>query len=498
LLLGSNELVHIDQSGKPKGVAVNPLTRECTSFSLADQSDLNLRLEGCQIEILSPDNGDLLLVLNDGRLALVSFQIDGRTVSGLAVKLVPKESGGCIICSSISTLSRVGRSNMFAGSEDGDSLVIGWTRNQGQTSRRKSRIQENLDIDLDDEDLEDDEDEDDLYGAESAVASASVAAENKAKTGELIFRIHDKLLNIAPIQGLTYGKPASFPDGEEEKNSADVRGDLELVCAVGRGKGGAIAVMNRQVNPMVIGRFEFPEARGLWTMCAKKPIPKSLQGDKGGSTVGQDYDTSAQYDKFMIVAKVDLDGYETSDVYALTSAGFETLAGTEFEPAAGFTIEAGTMGKDMRIIQVLKSEVRCYDGGMCSLLSLLNTKARQLISISRPDLGLSQILPMLDEETGAEPRAVSASIADPYILLIRDDSSAFVAQIDSSSELEEVEKQDMALLSTKWLTGCLYTDTKGIFADAQPDKGATNPAEAIIMFLLSASGIFFVSSPHCL
>lgn len=72
-----------------------------------------------------------------------------------------------------------------------------------------------------------------------------------------------------------------------------------------------------------------------------------------------------QYDKYMIVAKVDLDGYETSDVYALTAAGFESIKDTEFEPAAGFTVEAGTMGKKMRIIQVLKSEVRCYDGGKC-------------------------------------------------------------------------------------------------------------------------------------
>jgi cleavage and polyadenylation specificity factor subunit 1 len=62
---------------------------------------------------------------------------------------------------------------------------------------------------------------------------------------------------------------------------------------------------------------------------------------------------------------VDLDGYEKSDVYALTAAGFESLGGTEFDPAAGITIEAGTMGNGSRIIQILKSEVRCYDGGMC-------------------------------------------------------------------------------------------------------------------------------------
>lgn len=107
------------------------------------------------------------------------------------------------------------------------------------------------------------------------------------------------------------------------------------------------------------------------------------------------------------------------------------------------------------------------------------------------DLGLSQILPMLDEETGQEPRVNCASIADPYLLLVRDDSSVYIAQIDSNLELEEVEKEDKTLTSTKWLTGCLYVDTSGVFAEEAPKKGA-NPKESILMFLLSTSGALHV------
>jgi cleavage and polyadenylation specificity factor subunit 1 len=100
---------------------------------------------------------------------------------------------------------------------------------------------------------------------------------------------------------------------------------------------------------------------------------------------------------------------------------------------------------------------------------------------------------MLDEETGAEPRAVSASIADPYLLIIRDDSSVFVAQIDSSNELEEVEKTNQALISTKWLAGCLYNDIKGVFQSSHGDKG-TEVGEKTMMFLLSSAGALHVSS----
>jgi cleavage and polyadenylation specificity factor subunit 1 len=359
LLVGANELIHINQSGKTHSVAVNPLAKQATSFGLVDQSDLDIRLEGCAIDVLSAENGELLLVLHDGRLAIITLRLDGRTVAGITVKLIPKQTGGGIVPCSVSSLTRIGRASVFAGTEDGDSFVLGWTRKQSQTSRRKSRILDaSLDIELDDEDL--DEDEDDLYGDEAPEIQPTASSAGAGRSGDLNFRVHDRLISIAPIRAMTYGKPSVSADSEE---LAGVRSDLHLACAVGRGCASSLAILNREVQPRIIGRFEFPEARGFWTMCAQKPIPKSMQGDRGGSAVGTDFDASNLFDKYMIVAKVDLDGYETSDVYALTAAGFETLTGTEFEPAAGFTVEAGTMGKNMRIIQVLKSEVRCYDGG---------------------------------------------------------------------------------------------------------------------------------------
>ena len=109
------------------------------------------------------------------------------------------------------------------------------------------------------------------------------------------------------------------------------------------------------------------------------------------------------------------------------------------------------------------------------------------------DLNLSQILPMLDEDTGAEPRVVSASIEDPYLLLIRDDSSIMVAAMgERDLEMEELEREDDMLLARKWLSGCLYKDTKGALS-LDDKKGETT-----YMFLLAASGALVVShEPMC-
>jgi len=160
------------------------------------------------------------------------------------------------------------------------------------------------------------------------------------------------LLNIGPLRDVTFSKP-------NEKADA-ITGDLQLVAASGCGKEGSLIVLKREVEPEVIGRFEFPEAQGMWTMIAKKPVAKTIQQSK--SEVKGESELEAQFDRLMIVSKLE-DGVEESAVYALTAAGFEALADTEFEPAAGATIEAGTIGNGMRVIQVLRSEVRSYDGG---------------------------------------------------------------------------------------------------------------------------------------
>lgn len=110
---------------------------------------------------------------------------------------------------------------------------------------------------------------------------------------------------------------------------------------------------------------------------------------------------------------------------------------------------------------------------------------------SLQDLGLDMILPMQDEETGAEPRVLSASICDPYLLLIRDDSSALVAQMNSEVELEEIDKTESTLTSTKWVSGCLYADSTGIFSFAPQEKGV----KTILMFLLSSTGALQVCCP---
>lgn len=102
--------------------------------------------------------------------------------------------------------------------------------------------------------------------------------------------------------------------------------------------------------------------------------------------------------------------------------------------------------------------------------------------LTRLDLGLAQIYPVWDEDTSEERMAVSASFADPYLAILRDDSSLLLLQADDSGDLDEVTTKE-PIASTKWLSCCLYEDTHKTFS-TQDD---------FLLFLLNSEGKLFVS-----
>ena len=99
---------------------------------------------------------------------------------------------------------------------------------------------------------------------------------------------------------------------------------------------------------------------------------------------------------------------------------------------------------------------------------------------------------MTDEVTGAEPKIISASFADPYVLLVRDDASVMILKADESGDLDEVERGD-DLLTTTWLSGSLYEDADDSFRLSQDDETEDDIVN-VLMFLLSAEGGLYVSN----
>ncbi|KAI9656016.1 MAG: mRNA cleavage and polyadenylation factor subunit [Bathelium mastoideum] len=454
LLVGSNEFVHVDQAGNTSAVAVNEFAKQSSAISMSDQSDLSLKLEGSSIAQISDENGDTVVVLHTGELIVLSFKIDGRSISGLSVHKVGTDQGGTLLTARPSCISNLGHGKLFIGSEEGDSVLLGWTSKAPQLARKRSHAQmleEEVDLEFDEEDLDDLDD--DLYGDSSnATKQQSSASAGSASPNNYIFRVNDTLTNLGPASVVAIGD-ASIPTNHQRVMSVDqARSDKELLVSTGRGRAGAIAILDRTIRPELLRDHTIPEAQAVWSVYARASAPKGMpQPENGQVNAEAELSSDSDYTRFIIVSKRGEDDVEESAVLKVTDTSFEEMTESELEADAGATVDVGTLARGTRIVQVLKSEVRSYNH----------------------DFNLEQILPIADESSDAELRVVGASFADPYLLIRRDDSSIMILKADERGEIDEVDKSEI-LNTTRWISGCLYR--------------SLTSTETTLLCLLSAQG----------
>ena len=85
---------------------------------------------------------------------------------------------------------------------------------------------------------------------------------------------------------------------------------------------------------------------------------------------------------------------------------------------------------------------------------------------------MEDLLSTEDEESGEELKIINASFADPYLLILRDDSRVKIFKASGTGEVEEVEAG--ALSETNWLSASLFKSsaTSEIFAFLLTPEGA--------------------------
>ena len=95
---------------------------------------------------------------------------------------------------------------------------------------------------------------------------------------------------------------------------------------------------------------------------------------------------------------------------------------------------------------------------------------------------------MWDEDTSDERTAVSVSFADPYLAILRDDSTLLLLQADDSGDVDETALNE-EVTSNKWISCCLYHDSSGIFNLTDRNN---DPQSGTLLFLLSTDSKLFV------
>ena len=418
LLIGINELVHVDQSGKVNAVAVNEFAKLASDFSMADQASLNLKLEDCEVELLDARSGDMLLALSNTSLAVLSFRLSGRNVAGLSIAPVSEASGSSVVEAAPSCAVALNDQFIFLGSEDGDSTLLGWSKPTVSISRKRSYAQmSRSDLAVEDEDNAEDADEDDLYATANGSSNHDDASSQPAQSESsysYTFRRCDALSSVAPINNICLGRSTSTSKSK-----------LELLAATGRGTGSRLTTLSRDIVPDMLSVAPFESASNAWSLRVRSTNPEP-------ATPLSDID----HDNLICV----YNGESTSVYDIHTRAGetgneqiYSERSGTDFE-TEGETFKVSTLAKGTRVVQCKRNEIRTYDA---------------------VDLSLSQIIPMMDEENDAELSIVHVSFCDPYLLVLRNDSSAFFLKAEDNGDLEPLDLPD-DIQTAKWLSGCLY------------------------------------------
>jgi cleavage and polyadenylation specificity factor subunit 1 len=413
LLVGTNELLHVDQSGKTNAVAVNEFAKDASNFGMTDQSELNLKLEDCRVETLDTATGDLLVVLNDGSLAVLSFRLLGRNVNGLKVTPVSSDHGGRIVKSAPSCVATLHGSQAFVGSEDGDASLISWTKSASMLSRKRSHAQMLGQEAIAEEDEDgDDLDDDDLYASTAEPVrrtSSSAAASSKDAAPSFTFEVLDTLPSLGPLNSLCFGRSSASPKGQ-----------LEILAGIGRQGSSRLASMSKEIRPRRLNTTEFENAKDIWSV--------SIRGEDAASAK-EDYDSLLFCFDGEDTKVFDINHNEESN-----TAVYTERTGGDFERDCE-TLDVVTLANGSRVVQIKLTEIKTY---------------------TAPDLSFEQAIPMLDEETDAEFKIVHASVCDPYLLAVREDSTVCIVRADENGEVEALENT-IELSNRKWLSGCLYS-----------------------------------------
>jgi cleavage and polyadenylation specificity factor subunit 1 len=358
LLVGTNELIHVDQAGKTNAVGVNEFARQCSAFAMADQSEHRMRLEGCQIEQLNASNGDMLIVLATGNLAVLSFRLDGRSVSGMFVRMLPQELGQILFRSRASCITSLGPHRLFLGSDVSDSVLLSTARRASQLKKHSSKTaQRSVDEELadapgigEDDEEENEEDDDDLY-SEAIDKTMTGQSEGVTASGTNI-RVLDRLHCIAPVRDATVGRVSKRKRDDDGVGGEDQPANLDLVASCGEGLAGGVTILNRELRHETIRQTKVSQADGVWSFSVKPSAAASN---------GLDVDRS--YDEFMILSRTSDTGQAESVLYEVSDKPPQQRSDTDFEPSAGGTIECGSITNGAHIVQVLEAEVRVYDRG---------------------------------------------------------------------------------------------------------------------------------------
>lgn len=306
LLVGCNQIVHIDNSGNIKGIGTNSYFKDTTDLKLNDQSDLELFLEDCQIEVVSKNK--MLIVDKKGYIYTLSFKVDGKVIKDLSISKVDETQLEVANPTTISTIGDL----LFIGSRTSDAKLVKLSQDQTNSNTKDKQVADDHD---DDEQLEED---DDLYDDNDDA--------NTDDSAQLKFEVLDSLVNHGPISSFTLGKLS--PDANVQGLVNPNFNDISIVATTGEHQSGSLTAFKPTIQPQIQSTLKFNNINKIWNLL----------------------------DKYLLTT--DPSNFK-SEIF-LINDNFKIFQSLDFKNN-NITIHADTVFNNKRILQVTSSNIYLFD-----------------------------------------------------------------------------------------------------------------------------------------
>jgi cleavage and polyadenylation specificity factor subunit 1 len=196
VIITTTGIVHVDQGGKVVGAGINGWWGYTTNLKGdASSEDRRISLEGSRAVFVS--ERDMLLVLVNGDVHQVRFEMEGRTVGSIKVdeqsSTVPPPSSVIV----------AGDRAVFFGSAEGDSLLakVDMVREVLQVDGDEARDEANKEMEVDYDE--------DLYGDSTAADQAGSGKEVYTGPSKATLSSLDTLTGIGKIIDMEFGIAAT-------------------------------------------------------------------------------------------------------------------------------------------------------------------------------------------------------------------------------------------------------------------------------------------------
>ncbi|KAF9008327.1 CPSF A subunit region-domain-containing protein [Cyathus striatus] len=458
VIITANSLIYVDQASRRIALAVNGWASRVSDITyLPSDPTLDLQLEASKAMFV--DDRTFFLVLKDGTVYPVEIVVDGRVVSGIsigkalarttvpscALRLVARGAG-------MELLGREGE-NIFVGSTVGPSVLLKTSHVEVEEEEGDEDVKMEQAVVKQEDGMDWDDDDDDIYGVSKPVESPTSATSNSVpvkmkKTRTVIqLSLRDSVPAHGPITSMAFSLARN---GEKFVP--------ELVAATGAGPLGGFTLFQRDIPVRTKRKLHvLGGSRGMWSLPIRQPVKTS--GGISYEKAVNPYQT--QNDTLIISTDIN------------PSPGFSRIAVRSNNQKADIaittritvtTIGAAPFFQRTAILHVMTNAIRVLEPA-------IDGTERQIIKDMDGNM--------------PRPKIRACSISDPFVLIIREDDSIGLFIETDRGKIRRKDMSPMGDKTSRYLTGCFYTDATGLF-DANLESTAT--ASNATTTLQAASG----------